>query len=452
MLTKRVRLTMQRIAEATCPADKSHVLLWDSERPGLAARIYPSGRKQFVLLYRAGGGRQGKLRWLTLGEVAALGLAEARTAAGVHLGAVARGEDPAERKREVRRRERAIVSAALDRYGQEIEGRKLAKAGQIMSTLRRGLAADLRRDLAELDRATLVERIEAVARNYGAGAGAYFRARLSTFCSWAAEKGLVTANPLAGWRRQRRSRAERLDRTGRALEDWELRAAWSAFDASDDPVFAAYLRTLLLAGQRRTETALMRWSDLEVNAGVWTIPAEVTKSGRAHRVPVAPELARILRTCPDLPVTISYSRAEEVCPSRASASGSRPCTTQAPPLGLLAGRCTICAGPCALALAGSASTRRCPNCSSTTRSATSSPPPTTAATTGASGSRLPAAGPGMCWRSSRGNRKGSSPCRAGRPAEHPRRAVPGNERDRPPSTRPAPGHPAVAAAGRLPPM
>jgi integrase len=291
---------MQRIAEATCPADKSHVLLWDSERPGLAARIYPSGRKQFVLLYRAGGGRQGKLRWLTLGEVAALGLAEARTAAGVHLGAVARGEDPAERKREVRRRERAIVSAALDRYGQEIESRKLAKADQIMSTLRRGLAADLRRDLAELDRATLVERIEAVARNYGAGAGAYFRARLSTFCSWAAEKGLVTANPLAGWRRQRRSRAERLDRTGRALEDWELRAAWSAFDASDDPVFAAYLRTLLLAGQRRTETALMRWSDLEVNAGVWTIPAEVTKSGRAHRVPVAPELARILRDLPRL--------------------------------------------------------------------------------------------------------------------------------------------------------
>lgn len=300
MPSQRLRLTMQRIAEAACPADKSHVLLWDSERPGLAVRVYPTGRKQFVIVYRAGGGRLGKLRWLSLGEVGALGLAEARAAAGVHLGAVARGEDPAARKLEARRRERAIVSAALDRYDREIRARKLAKAHQIMSALRRGLAPDLHRDLAELDRATLVERIDAATRDYGPGAGAYLRSRLSTFFSWAADKGLITASPLAGWRRQRRSRAERLERPGRALEDAELPIVWKAFDASDDPFFAAYLRTLLLAGQRRTETALMRWADLDLGNGVWTIPAQVTKAGRAHRVPIAPELARILKGLPRL--------------------------------------------------------------------------------------------------------------------------------------------------------
>jgi integrase len=54
-----------------------------------------------------------------------------------------------------------------------------------------------------------------------------------------------------------------------------------------------------LTGQRRTETALMRWTDLRTDAAgaviEWGIPAEVTKAGRAHRVPIPPELDLILR-------------------------------------------------------------------------------------------------------------------------------------------------------------
>ena len=44
---------------------------------------------------------------------------------------------------------------------------------------------------------------------------------------------------------------------------------------------------LLLLGQRRTETALMRWRDVDLAAGVWTVPAEITKSGRAASRAVA---------------------------------------------------------------------------------------------------------------------------------------------------------------------
>jgi integrase len=57
---------------------------------------------------------------------------------------------------------------------------------------------------------------------------------------------------------------------------------------------------LLLTGQRRTETALMRWPDLDLDAGVWTIPADVTKSGREHRVPLAREVVALLAGMPRL--------------------------------------------------------------------------------------------------------------------------------------------------------
>jgi integrase len=115
------------------------------------------------------------------------------------------------------------------------------------------------------------------------------------FLGWAVDEGLIHASPLAGWRRQRRTRAERLAPAGRALVDAELPAFWSAADAAPWP-FNGYLQVLLLTGQRRTETAAMRWADIDSEAAIWTIPAAVSKSGRAHQVPLPPAVMEIIRT------------------------------------------------------------------------------------------------------------------------------------------------------------
>src|SRR3954451_778234 len=290
---------MNRIAEAACPPGKAHVLLWDSERPGFAVRVYPTGRKVFTVLYRAPGGRQGRLRWLAIGEVGAVSLADAREAAGAHLGVVAKGRDPAAERREGGRQARALLGAAIDRYGEELERRKVVRARETVSMLRRELLrpfGDV--DMTSLGRAALVERIESMERVGLRGKAKDFRAKAGTFFNWAASSGLIPANPLAGWRRPRRTRAERLERAGRALPDAELPVLWRNAEASPDPVFGAYVRFLLLTGQRRTETALMRWSDVVGDA--WTIPAEVTKAGRAHRVPLPAEALALLAALPRL--------------------------------------------------------------------------------------------------------------------------------------------------------
>jgi hypothetical protein len=183
---------MQRIGAAECPPDKAHVLLWDSERPGLCVRVYPSGRKVFTLLYRAGGGRAARLRWLTVGEVGAVSLADAREAAGVHLGAVAKGRDPAAERREGRRRSRAMLGPAIERYGEDLERRRLVRARETISMLERELLDALGDvDLATLDRAALVERVEAIERAGLRGKAKDFRAKAGTFLNWAASSGLI---------------------------------------------------------------------------------------------------------------------------------------------------------------------------------------------------------------------------------------------------------------------
>jgi integrase len=126
------------------------------------------------------------------------------------------------------------------------------------------------------------------------------RTRVAVFLNWCANEGLILASPLAGYRNPRRSRSQIVDRPGRALEDWELPIIWRCFDAASDPIFAAYLLVLLLSGQRRTETALMTWSNVDLGAGMWTIPASVAKSARAHRVPLPSPLQTVLLGVPRL--------------------------------------------------------------------------------------------------------------------------------------------------------
>jgi integrase len=39
----------------------------------------------------------------------------------------------------------------------------------------------------------------------------------------------------------------------------------------------------------------MRWRDVDLEVGWWTIPGEVAKNGRAHRVPLVPEAIAIIK-------------------------------------------------------------------------------------------------------------------------------------------------------------
>src|SRR5262249_10139099 len=144
-------------------------------------------------------------------------------------------------------------------------------------------------DLREVDRAQLVERIDAVRADGRPGAAEYLRAKLTPFLNWTVNVGIIDANVLAGWRKPRASRAEKLSAAapGRALDDKELSAFWRAAEAAGFP-FGPYLKLLLLCGQRRTETALMAWSQVDLACGRWVIPPEINKVGRKLVIPLPP--------------------------------------------------------------------------------------------------------------------------------------------------------------------
>ena len=58
----------------------------------------------------------------------------------------------------------------------------------------------------------------------------------------------------------------------RVLSDEELRAVWRASDALEQP-YGAFIKLLVLTGARRNEAARMRWSEVDLEAKTWTLPA-----------------------------------------------------------------------------------------------------------------------------------------------------------------------------------
>jgi hypothetical protein len=128
----RVNLTVQRIVDATCPPGKSEAILQDAVVPGLAVRVYRTGRKVFIIQYRTdGGGRSAPQRRLALGEVASISLADARKAVKRKLGEVGGGGDPSGDRKMARRKERERLERALDAYEASLEGRHVRNIGFI---------------------------------------------------------------------------------------------------------------------------------------------------------------------------------------------------------------------------------------------------------------------------------------------------------------------------------
>ncbi|MBA2304359.1 MAG: site-specific integrase [Acidobacteria bacterium] len=90
----------------------------------------------------------------------------------------------------------------------------------------------------------------------------------------------------------KRAAAER--QRDRVLSDDEVRAMWKALD-DEDTVIAAVFRLRLLTAQRGGEVLGAQWREIDLASAWWTIPAERSKNGLAHRVPLSPQAVKVLK-------------------------------------------------------------------------------------------------------------------------------------------------------------
>ncbi len=275
-----VNLTMQKIR--ALPPRASRYRVADSAVAGLVIRVYPSGAKSFYARGRVGKGRAAPLREVRIGEFGQVGLADARDRARALLVTMRAGDDPT-----AARPGDMPLGELIDAYGDRLEARGVVKRADVLWSLRAYLKRHLKLPAGDLARAQVVSAVNALELAGKPGAASYLRKNTTGLLNWGVDAGHLQASVMAGYRREKATRAERLARPRITFVDADqLAAFWRATEAASTPVFCDLLRLTLLTGQRRTETALMRWDD--VVDGIWTIPAAIAKTGAEHRVPLGP--------------------------------------------------------------------------------------------------------------------------------------------------------------------
>jgi integrase len=117
---------------------------------------------------------------------------------------------------------------------------------------------------------------------------------LRAIFAFAIERELITANPIIGVSK-RKIEIPR-DRT---LSSDELASLWRAIN-NLPALPRAYFRVLLLTGARRNEVGRMEWSEVDLDAALWRLPAERNKSARLFEIPLSEPVVETPRMLPRL--------------------------------------------------------------------------------------------------------------------------------------------------------
>lgn len=115
-----------------------------------------------------------------------------------------------------------------------------------------------------------------------------------TIFRWALSRDLIDASPAEGIAKPNKEASR-----DRVLTMDEVARVWAAAGLLGYPA-GHWAQVLLLTAQRRSEVAGMRWRDVDLQEGVWTLPANDTKSDRAHMAPLSPAVVQILEAMPRL--------------------------------------------------------------------------------------------------------------------------------------------------------
>lgn len=288
------RLTKTVVDRATYQGKglKAHCILWDLDLAGFGLRIYPSGTKAFLVVYRIGT----RKRRVILGRYGQLTVAEARQAARKALLAATEGRDLADEREKARQGE--TVADLSARYLEVHLPKKKASSQRhdrrmirsyVIPKLGRLKVADVKReDMAKL--------------HHSLRATPYEANRLMALCSklfnLAEQWGLRPdgSNPthhVQRFREQRRQRflsGEELVRVGDALREAAARSS-----APASAILA--LRLLILTGARLSEILTLRWSSVDLENGLLHLPD--SKTG-PKVLPIAAPVLALLAEAPRL--------------------------------------------------------------------------------------------------------------------------------------------------------
>lgn len=280
MSSNRIKLTKTAVAAIAAPS-AGQSFTWDTELPCFGVRTSSGGTKTFIVQKRVNGAD----RRVKLERVGSITVDDARKLARVHLGEIAKGNDPIREKivrrdaaRKERQRNTHTVKYLLKLYCDHLERRGRVTARAVRTDLERNIVRDnptfARRPAAEIAKSEVSAVLRSISDRGRSRARGKTRAYLHAAYQLAitadsdsdAPKELVefhiTSNPVTG------TKPTPIKARDRTLAKAELRSFYRRL-AEIEGVAADLVRcSMLLAGQRPTQLARCLVSDFDSDNGL----------------------------------------------------------------------------------------------------------------------------------------------------------------------------------------
>jgi integrase len=255
----------------------------DPRTVNLFVRVQPSGVKSYVTVAREPGGKQ---RWTTIGRTDHMKIDDARAASVEIVGRIKQGLPAKEAKPDTL----AVVAENwLERVG---KGQRMIaeKERRIRKYLLPALGDHVLTEIKKSHVSALLDKIESKS---GGRMADMVKVDLLAIAKWHTERADDYVVPFAGMAKRDKAKARE-----RVLTNDELRAVWNAAETAGR--FGAVVKLLLFTAQRREKVLTMKWSDVDLASGRWTIPKEPREKGNPGVLVLPPVALDLVRAQPRL--------------------------------------------------------------------------------------------------------------------------------------------------------
>lgn len=279
---------------------------------GLTLQITKSGSKSWLLRYMI----DGKPYGMGLGPLHTVSLAQARQKALVARQQLLDGINPLEAKKH-RKVANALAKAKLMTFDQcaiaYIEAHRASwksakhadQWGNTIATYVSPLVGSL--PVSEIDTALVVKVL-----TQGVPGGQFWeqktetasrvRGRIESILGWATTSGYRQGDNPARWRGHLENLLANISKTARTRNHpslpWQRMGEFMKALQKRDGMAARALEFGILAAARSGEVRGARWSEIDLDSKVWTIPSERMKAKREHEVPLTSAMLAMLENLP----------------------------------------------------------------------------------------------------------------------------------------------------------
>ncbi|MEQ6918721.1 tyrosine-type recombinase/integrase [Halomonas aquatica] len=283
---------------------------WESVKSphggGLAIRVQPSGSKSWYFRYRF----NGKQDSYSFGRYPSMGLQEVREAHKDAANLLAQGINPKRVRKERKEKNQAAWTMG------ELFAKWIISYAKTPSTRTKRPPSEtvveqtawrwnyyLKDHLGELlvmhvDSQRIKGTISDVAATQSREQARKCLTLLRSMFDFAEARGQVENNPAYGIEPSKVGASKSAPRE-RKLDLTELGRLWAAIEqARLASSTAAAIKLLILTGQRRGELLLTKWGHIDLDAGIWKIPASNAKNRKAHTVYLSTAAVGLLLSLP----------------------------------------------------------------------------------------------------------------------------------------------------------